>query len=74
MIRLADDLGIPAGWRMELTVGKAVVGSVYWNGGAYYPVTQVRRFGAVENLDRARALVETWGVYDVLTYPVAGNA
>lgn len=58
------------------TVGKAVVGSVTWflDSGPYYPMTQIRRFGAVADLRLAKDIVETWGVYDVLAYPVAGYA
>lgn len=61
---------------IRYTVGKATVGSVTWflDSGPYYPVTQVRRFGPIADMRRAKDLVEIWGVRDVLTYPVAGYA
>lgn len=68
-------LGV-VGKRIRFTVGKADMGSVVWflDSGPFYPLTQVRRFGAVATRRRAMDLVEQWGVYDVLSYPIMGHA
>ncbi|EUB97228.1 hypothetical protein PMI07_000804 [Rhizobium sp. CF080] len=75
-MRLVDSDGYPTGsYIIQFVVGKAAVGSVFWSiDGTYYPTTQLRRFGAIGDLEYAKGLVETWGLYDALTYPTVGNA
>lgn len=47
---------------------------VFHDGGPYYPMTQLTRFGCIGGLDHAKLLVETHAVIDVMEYPVAGMA
>lgn len=50
------------------------LGCVVWYGGAYYPVTQMTRFGPHSDLDTAKSRVENFAAYEVYTYPTRGNA
>ncbi len=47
---------------------------ITFDGGAYYPVTQMTRFGAHLTLESAKSRVEDFAAYEVYVYPTRGNA
>lgn len=57
-------------------VGQAIVGTVYCpiGRGPVYPSTMTRRFGAVSGIDKAKWMVERFGLQDLWDFPTVGNA
>lgn len=66
-----DDCGKEVTYLMQNGVQ---LGAVIYFGYAFYPVTQVTRFGAHPSLDSAKSRVEDFAAYEVYSYPTWGNA
>lgn len=50
------------------------LGAVITYGVAFYPITQITRFGAHLTLESAKSRVEDFAAYQVYAYPTWGNA
>jgi hypothetical protein len=61
---------------LHLWVGATSVGTVfrYSEAGPCYAMSQVRRFGAYGELEVAKHMVETCGLFDAVAYQTKGNA
>ena len=68
--------GVVDGKRIGLVVGKATIGCVCWylDDGPYYPLTQLRQFGPMRDIEWAKLVVEEFAVFDAVTYPTMGKA